>query len=300
MENFLNFCKTNCFYIEIGLLVLFVVFAALYIISLVKRKHLSGACDRLNEEIHDHENEIMKLKSDISRYDNTSKDNIKTIQYLTDSSKELTESIEAKNKEIEGLNDKLTLSKNDNDVLISKVSELETKVADTEASLKEKENNCAEKDLKIIDLTKRNEAANKLVTDLDASVKKFEERSKVAETKAESVSTDLTILTKEHTELQKKYDDIIKENENLKDLEVENRVLLRTIKRLQEESEKPKKSEMRILNETNKEENEEKLSYIKVNNMTRSELFDTAKKFGFTNYALWSNEKLRTEIKSKL
>lgn len=295
MENFLNFCKTNYLYIEAGLAVLFVLFLVLFIIFVVKKHSLASVCDQLNEESHNHEKEIMDLKSEKTKHETEIKEKTATIQTLIEEKESLLTTSEEKGKMIEELKANISKLEEVDKESSEKISTLETELTTTKTALKEKESECENKALDVTVALKRFETSNKLVDELEKRLKVFEERSAAAEAKATSVNEMMSTLTKEHIALQKEYDMIVKENENLKDIELENRILLKTIKRLQKEDTDTVKETSVILNEE-----EKPLSYLEVNNMSRSELFETAKKYGFSNFALWSNEKLRSEIKSKL
>lgn len=183
------------------------------------------------------------------------------------------------------------------------------------------DNDMAAKILKIDSLTAEND---RLATELTNLVNTKEELdNEYLETLEKNTKLNRTILelSERYEELEKKHNALLIENDFLKNYEVENGVLIKTLRRLREDEEndtaKAKDAIVALENRLNKKiettfaamtskivettatskpvDLDDELSKLK-----RSELSKMAKKLGISNFATWSNAKLIEKIKECL
>lgn len=230
-----------------------------------------------------------------------------------------------------------------NDALENELSVCKEVLAERERDLGAMTKECQEKDTKIANMTiERDKLAERVVSaenelvelkntkyELTAEIEDLESDLREARKTIESLEVQLKETTEgkakvevalvemsaKEKDLRVKYTEALKEIDYLKNFELENEILLKTIRKLRTDEqadaadtkvaivdlEKRLNSRIEEILESMTAKiissNVEKLDLSAVDTLKRSQLSKIAKEVGITNYATWSNEKLRAEIK---
>lgn len=234
------------------------------------------------KELYDAYDEICKMNNDINAEKCQYEETIRTLE------KKIEE-----NKEIDcGLREQINIALNANKEKTAMIEDLQIANEKYKESLEEvttrwKETSAAfdefiEEHNKAIDVRDFNEASTKIEYD----------------TKIEELESTITRFEGIVEAYEIEVADLKEENNELKNLEVENAVLLKALRKFKEEDETPIQETLRRF--------EEKLNELaaqttvepteKTETPKRRELSAAAKKLGIKNFATWTNEELKREI----
>ena len=261
--------------------------------------------------------------------------NYKALEEIS-SEKEKTLTAECESK-LEGVNKDLTSCK-----------EL---LAEREMSLSALKQECQEKDTKIANMTiekdnlseKYEERGTKITSlelDIEASKSELEKttvdfnllksahsslenKNIETETDLRELKTAYDKLLNKHADLEEEHKKVLAENDVLKNFEVENDVLLKTLRKFREDEQKSKDDAAgaiealegrltqkieatfqsltaKVAAESVKKVVTKEKAEVALEDMKRAELSKLAKKLGIANFATWSNKELVKEIKKVL
>ena len=278
MTTFIEFCKTNCIWVELGLLVLAFLFLLFFLGMAASRSGLKKLYRKETEQfsatVAEHNNRLKAAEMEAKKYKDENRElQLKFKQTNSDLEKykasvnQLTESLHEKLKVEEMHQNYCEARKVEYGALKHDYDELKVHSEETDSELEalKEEKEKLEKDYKMVSSSNLDNA--------------------LAKNRAESA------LEEANTKIA----DLLEENDELRNLEVENKILIRTIRRLSEYD--SFKTEKVILNEEPKyNPPSEKM----VDFMSRTELFNAAKKAGIVGYTTWTNEKIREELKKKI
>lgn len=313
MENLVLFC------VSAGLFVLCIILLIVLGCKNKKYEYYKGALvvsKKSEEEVGNRLQETSK---------NLQESNARCNRLLSEKStlEENFEELENKFNESDTKNKNLSESfENIKGILAEKEIELSSKIAECQEKDTKISNMSIEKDAytkafeenkeTILKLTLENtklEADNgalKLLKESNESlIKDLKDKNSELEAEKKEVNRLLTVKTDVVSEYERKVINLSNENERLKDFEYENQILTKMLRRGEtktaETSEITEISpevpaelpEMIVINETPEE-------YIdELDALKRSELSKIARELGIRNYATWTNEALKAEIRNR-
>lgn len=329
-----SFAETNWAIIMSVLLVLALVLCVAFIVVLVlKKKQHTRFNEQLTEWVGKNTERVKQLEKKEEDYKELN-------QKYADALAEAKTLKEVSEERIETVRKELT----------EKYDALETEhfvckevLAERERDLGAMTKECQEKDTKIANMTiERDNLVERVVTAenertelqniryeltveaeaLEAELTERKEEIVVLEREVETLSGEktkvevaLVEMSAKEKDLRVKYTEALKEIDYLKNFELENEILLKTIRKLRTDEqtdaadtkvaivdlEKRLNSRIEEIFESMTAKvisaNMEKVDLSDIDTMKRSQLSKIAKEVGITNYATWSNEKLRAEIK---
>lgn len=311
-----DFLKEYCLWVELGLFALGLIwFVAMLITHGGKRKYKKSVLSNTNEleasvkladelrgKLETKSNEYTELSTKFDIAQNALNDSNSKFSELTqehevckDMLSDAQMNLTAKTKECQDKDTKISDLILKEDSLKNETAELRDKILVRNEEVKNLTKQVEEQKAQIVKLSNDKEEAKKDMNDLMEDLEKMERTN--------------SIMEREASELRKKNKELEEEANNLRDLETENKILIKTIRRLELSEDKKEKDSMVILNE--KVENLEKhlskktekrlfdLEKVEKNDLQylpRTDLFELAKTVDLHNFATWSNDKLREEI----
>lgn len=346
-ETIPSFAKTNWAVIEIVLAALvLVLLVALIVVLVVKKRQHTRSQSQIMEWVGKNTDRVKQLEKKEAEYKELNEKYINEVSERKKLEEVSAERVENVRRELTEKYD--SLSQADSAIISELEKNLATAkelVADRELSLSTITKEVQEKDTKIANMTieKDNtvlalEAEKNLVAelrhenaevhaDLDKSIKEtvaLQERYDGLEkdhnelvVKHNGLETAYVNLTDKHAILDKKYAEALKEIDFLKNYELENEVLLKTLRKFKEDDESSHSDMKDAISSLEKRLNTKieasfesmvakvisanakasKVDFTKLESLKRSELSKLAKELGISNYATWTNEKLCAEIR---
>lgn len=329
-----SFAETNWAIIMLVLVGLVVVLGVALIVVAVMKKRAST---RFNEQLTEW---VGKNTERVKQLEKKEEDYKELNQKYADALAEAKTLKEVSEERIETVRREFTEK---NDALEADLSICKDLLAERERDLGAMTKECQEKDTKIANMTiERDNLVERVVTAenertelqniryeltveveaLEAELTEKKEEIVTLEKEVDTLSGEktkvevaLVEMSAKEKDLRVKYTEALKEIDYLKNFELENEILLKTIRKLRTDEqadvadtkvaivdlEKRLNARMEeILGSMTAKiiaSNVEKLDLSAVDTMKRSQLSKIAKEVGITNYATWSNEKLRAEIK---
>ena len=301
LENILDFMATNWFPIELSLLgTVVLLILVLVTVIIVKRKllimrkmeveDLTNRTEFLSKKLSE-----LQIENDkITLSNSTLLNNIRTLSDQNNEYnakiKNLEKTINTQGKTIADLKGANNLYEKEKNEALENLQSKEKEIKDLLASNEATRCSYAEENTKLVD-----------------EIESLKKEVGAAQINAQKVSD----MEKAMQDMSANSERLQKENDELKLLEVENKILLKTVSRLEKKSQKKDATTSSDIKDDQTPQPQFILleaglmlsSDIKeddVNLMSRKDLFALAKFYGLRNYAILSNEKLKEEIIKKL